>query len=373
MINRRVAGLACAGLLLLLLLPGAGLDARRSSAADRIDDAAFWGMLSEFSEPSGYFRSDNLVSNERAFPAILPEVRKRTSSTGAYLGVGPEQNFSYLAALRPRLAFIVDVRRQNAILHLLYKALFETSPTRAEFLSRLFSRYRPRHLGPRSSARDLFQGFSVVPPSADLFEAHVKAVRSHLVGAHHFALTEEDLKMLRQVYSAFYEAGPELQYSSRSFGRGRPFPSFVELMTANDDHGVAGSFLATEENYQALRELQQRNLIVPVVGDFAGPKALKAVGTYLRQRRLTVSVFYTSNVEFYLFRGDQWRSFYGNVAALPVDRRSVLIRSIFRGPGMSYPGTNMNGRLVIEPIEDLVTRFRRGEISGYGDLIGRSR
>jgi hypothetical protein len=373
---RRAAGLTCASLLLFLLLPESGLDARWSSPPDRIDDAVFWRLFSEFSEPGGSFRSDNLVSNERAFVAVLPEVARRSSGRSAYVGVGPEQNFSYIAALRPRVAFIVDIRRQNAILHLLYKALFELSPSRAEFLSRLFSRPRPRHLGPRSGVRDLFQAFAVVPASADLFSANLEAIQSHLVERHRFALSAEDLGALRDVYSSFFEGGPDLKYSFRSSRRGRPFPSYAELMTAADDLKIPRSFLANEESYQALRELQRRNLIVPVVGDFAGSKALKSVGTYLDARGLTVTAFYTSNVEFYLFRTDEWRSFYSNMAALPVDRRSVLVRSVFRGFGgfgMSYPGTGLEGRLVLDPIEDLVSAFRRGEIASYGDVVARSK
>jgi len=370
---RRAAGLTCASLLLFLLLPGPGLDARWSSPTDRIDDAAFWRLFSEFSEPGGYFRSDNLVSNERAFAAVLPEIARRSSGRSAYVGVGPEQNFSYIAALRPRIAFIVDIRRQNAILHLLYKAVFELSPSRAEFLSLLFSRPRPRHLGPRSGVRDFFEAFAVVPASADSFAANLEGIRSRLVEQHGFVLSDQDLGALRDVYSAFFEAGPELKYSFRSSRRGRPFPTYAELMTAADDLGVPRSFLANEDSYQEVRELQRRNLVIPVVGDFAGSKAVKAVAVYLRARGFVVTAFYASNVEFYLFRNDGWRSFYGNVAALPVDHRSVLVRSAFRGFGMGYPGTSLEGRLQLDPIEDLVTAFRRGGISSYGDLLARSK
>ena len=196
------------------------------------------------------------------------------------------------------------------------------------------------------------------------------------MGHHGFALSDEDLHALREVYTAFSEAGPDLKYSFRSSRHGRPFPSYTELMTATDDQGVPRSFLANEESYQALRELQRRNLIVPVVGDFAGSKALKAVAAYLAARGLTVTAFYTSNVEFYLFRNDDWRRFYSNLAALPVDRRSVLVRSVFRGFrgfGMNYPGASLEGRLVLDPIEDLVAVFRRGEIASYGDVITRSK
>ena len=55
------------------------------------------------------------------------------------MGVGPEQNFTYIVATKPSMAFIVDVRRGNLDLQLMYKALFELSADRAEFVSRLFS------------------------------------------------------------------------------------------------------------------------------------------------------------------------------------------------------------------------------------------
>jgi hypothetical protein len=377
--NHRTAALACASLLLCLLLSVVGLDGQPSGPADRLDDAAFWRLSSESSEPNGYFQSDNLLSNERDFPALMPEIARRASDRSAYVGVGPEQNFSYLAALRPRVAFIVDIRRQNAVLHLLYKSLFEMSPNRAEFLSRLFSRPMPKQLGSRSSVRELFEAFAHVPGKADLFAANLKAVRSHLVEGHHFALSGEDLDGLKYVYSAFFAAGPDLTYSMGG-RRGRAFPSYAELMVAADDAGVARSYLASEASYQVLRDLQRRNLIIPVVGDFSGPKAFKAVGAYLAGRGLTVTALYASNVESYLFRNDVWRGFYGNLAALPADGRSVLVRSLsggFGGRGMAYPGPGVGfpgggmSRLVLDPIEDLVGAFRRGEISTYADVVAR--
>ena len=77
---------------------------------------------------------------------------------------------------------------------------------------------------------------------------------------------------------------------------------------------------------------------MPVVGDFSGPRALAGIGTFLRQHGLTVAVFYASNVEMYLFRGDGWKTFYRNLSSLPIDGRSVLVRSIFPGFGPGYRG-----------------------------------
>lgn len=86
-----------------------------------------------------------------------------------------------------------------------------------------------------------------------------------------------------------------------------------------------------------------------------------------------MTAFYTSNVEFYLFRNDDWQAFYRNLASLPVDGRSVVVRSAFRGFGLSYPGSSMEGRLLLDPIDDLVSAFRRGAITNYGDILARSR
>jgi hypothetical protein len=388
--NRRAAALACAALLLALSCSGIG--PRRLPLPDRIDDATFWRLFTELSEPGGAFRSENLVSNERGFPDVLADVARRASPDAAYIGVGPEQNFSYLAALKPRLAFIVDIRRENAALHLLYKAIFELSPTRAEFVSRLFSRPLSKHLGPGSTANELMEAAAIGRPSDDLFAANVAEVRAQLATRHRWPISDADLAGMTHVYEAFYERGPDLRYAMRSFRRGRPFPTFAELMTAADARGVAASFLSSEQAYQAVRSLEARNLVVPVVGDFSGTRALARVGTFLRDRGLTVAVFYASNVEMYLFRGDGWKTFYENLSSLPLDGRSALVRSVFPGFGPGYPGgragypgsgsaypgsgpgapgTGDNGALWVDPIGPLLADVRRGAVTGYRDLMAR--
>lgn len=374
--KQRAAGLIWASLLLLpLVLPSIGLGRVQGESGERIDDASFWKMFSEFSEPNGYFHSDNLVSNERAFPSILDEVGKREAEDSGYVGVGPEQNFSYLAALKPRIAFVVDVRRQNAILHLMYKALFEMAADRVDFLSLLFSEPRPAGLDSSSSVGALFEAFAAGAKSPARFEANLKNIRSRLVETHHFALEPEDLEGLKYVYGAFFESGPEVQYSFGSSRQWRRFPSFRELMTATDEKGMPRSFLASEAGFQTLRSLQERNLVIPVVGNFGGPKALKAVGSYLAGRGLKVRVFYTSNVESYLFRTDDWRGFYENVSALPADSHSVLVRSVsgrgFYNSSGGYPSGGWLGNLQLDPITDLVAAYRRGDISNYETLVAR--
>jgi hypothetical protein len=109
-------------------------------------DSTFWRIVTTFSEPSGYFASDNYVSNENEWQYIIPAKLASFDRGGAYIGVGPEQNFTYIAAFQPRIAFICDIRRQNMLQHLMYKALIEMSADRADLMSMLFARPRPAGL-----------------------------------------------------------------------------------------------------------------------------------------------------------------------------------------------------------------------------------
>src|SRR5262249_33564657 len=78
--------------------------------------------------------------------------------------------------------------------------------------------------------------------------------------------------------------------------------------------------------FAAVKALHKQNLIVPIVGDFAGPKALRAVGAFLSDRNAVVTAFYVSNVEDYLRRSGVWSNFCANAASLPLDRDSAFIR-----------------------------------------------
>jgi len=345
----------------------------------RLDDRTFWTIVTEFSEPGGFFRSDNLVSNEMVFQHVIPTLQQTLGSVSAYIGVGPDQNFTYIAALKPRIAFIVDIRRQNMLLHLMYKALVELSPTRAEFLSRLFSRPIPSRSTAADSADALLAAFQEMDPDPVAFERTRAEVYAQLQHTHGFALNRADLASIDYVFRAFYSAGPEIRYS---FGRGagwQPFPSYRDLMVADDGQGVQLSYVASEEIYGTLRDLEGRNLIVPLVGDFGGPKALRSVARFLDLHHATVSVFYTSNVEQYLFGpNDAWQRFYDNVSVLPITGRSTFIRAFFNNQGRVFrnpdPGSPPGPRsqTLLNPISVLLGAYAEGHIGSYYDVIDLS-
>ena len=327
-----------------------------------ISDRDFWAMVDGFSEPGGSFASDNIISNEIAFQQVIPELR-RNPHEGAYLGVGPEQNFTYISALKPGMAFIIDIRRQNLLLHLMYKALAEMSASRADFMSRLFARSTPAGLASDATARTLFEAFGAVAVSEDLARTNLQAIVDRLKRGHGFPLSDADERGIAETYRTLYVGGPGLR---GDFGGGAWIPSYGELMSQTDLAGVGHSYLATEENFRTLKEYETNNLIVPVVGDFGGEKAIRSVGRYLKDHDATVATFYMSNVEEYLFKSGSWGKFARNLSTLPIGGRSSFIRTYFTH-------TDAGLRTLLDSMQGLLNAFMRGEIENYNDVVLRSK
>jgi hypothetical protein len=308
-----------------------------------LSDEEFWNLSSQFSEADGTFRSDNLLSNEIYFQYVIPPLNDLIKTVSVYMGVGPEQNFTYIAALKPKMVFIVDVRRGNLDLQLMYKALFELSSNRAEFVSRLFSRKQPAGIGPDSTVHEIFDAVASAPASDEVYRENLQAIADHLMKKHGFPLSKNDLDGIDWVYSNFRRFGTSINYGSSGRGGFGGGVTYADLMTTTDDKGVERSYLANEQNFNTLKTLQMKNLIVPVVGNFAGPHAIRAVGEYVRQKEGVVSAFYLSNVEQYLQQDGIWNDFCRNVAALPLAESSTFIRSV-RG-GRFGGGSGLNSDL----------------------------
>ncbi|HEX6463183.1 MAG TPA: hypothetical protein VFZ98_01965 [Vicinamibacterales bacterium] len=318
-------------LLLALSVPVIGRHADTLPAT--LTDREFWALTQQLSEPNGYFVSrsgspDNLLSNELQISTVVSALAGQVPPSGVYLGVGPEQNFTYIAAIKPRIAFITDIRRGNLDLHLVYKALFEMSANRGELVARLFSR-KPTQALPRTfSAAQLMTAYaSGTPVDEATYVGNLKAIIDLLTNKHGFALTADDRANIEHAYRAFYRFGPAIDYTSSINDRTGRFANYAALMASVDSgSGEERGFLATDENFALVKTMESRNLIVPVVGDFAGPTALRSIGAWLKARGATVSAFYVSNVEQYLRQKGVWPAFCANVATLPLDRSSIFIR-----------------------------------------------
>src|SRR3989454_3500571 len=179
-----------------------------------LTDQQFWRLSKDSSEEDGFFRSDNLLSNETSFQYVIPELLKTAKQGRVYLGVGPEQNFTYIAALKPVMAFIIDIRHGNLDVHLMYKALFELSKDRAEFVSRLFSRKRPNGLTAKSTVGEIFDAYLKAEGSKEIYEENLRAIDDVLIKKHGLPLSAGDLDGVHWALSNYYQFGPSINYGS---------------------------------------------------------------------------------------------------------------------------------------------------------------
>lgn len=340
------------------------------SSKDSISAAEFSRIVTSFSEEEGYFLSDNLVSNEDGYLSVVKKMRDLHISGGAYIGVGPEQNFTYIAKVRPSIAFLIDIRRQAIIQHLMYKALFHLSRNRAEFLSRLLGRPLTGKNAPGADAGvgRLMEYFASAPVDIPYRISNLVAIERAIQTEFHFPLSKNDRTCLADMSKSFASEGVDITFQFRYSRRGGwGMPSLRELIEMEGPDGKPGNFLANAEDYQFLRDLNERNRIIPVVGDFAGTKALKSIAGYLRDHEYKLSVFYTSNVEMYLFQNGVFEDFVKNVNAIPVTPESIFIRSANnRGRWAAY-GNRMATRL--QYISVFLKDCEDGLYTDYWDMV----
>ena len=332
----------------------------------------FARLVAQLSEPGAYFDTDNLISNENSYLHAVGELQRRGVRGGAYIGVGPDQSFSYIAAIRPEVAFIVDIRRDNLLQHLLLRALFVRAPTRLEFLALLHGRAPPP--APRTWTGRGIDDLVRYIDARGADSARVRRARRDIAGtiaSFGVPLTAEDRATIERFHGEFIREGLGLRFETH----GRPpqpyYPTYRRLLQERDLAGRQVSFLASEASYRLLRDMQRRGAIVPVVGDLGGDRAVRAIGDHLRARRLTVSAFYTSNVEFYLAQGGTLGRFADNVRSLPRNPRGVLIRSYFPGRFGPHPLTRegYHSTQLVQPFGEFLAAFADGAVPDYGALV----
>lgn len=354
---------------LAVMAAGPGpLHAQAAAAATalpaKLSDAEFWKLTGDISEPGGYFQIvDNFTSNEGEIGTLMSAITGRGLSGGVYVGVGPEQNFSYIAALRPAMAFVIDIRRQAVMQHLMFKAMMEMSKDRADFLSLLFAKPRPKTVTASTPIQEMWNTYFAVLPDAALATSVHDRVLERLEKTHGFTFTADEKSQLDGVLSAFVQYGPGITtrgtFNNRG-GGGNNF-TFADLTGwALDGSGVPQSFLSTDEHFQTVKALHDKNLFVAVSGDFGGPKALCAIGQYVRDHGSTITAFYVSNVEQYLFQDGKQFAFYENVGTLPVTDRSVFIRPYALRRGTS-PG--------LCGISTFLKNVKDGRVPTYNDSM----
>ncbi len=333
----------------------------------------FGRLVGQLSEPGGYFDTDNLISNERGYLHVMGVLDRLPVRGGAYLGVGPDQNFSYIARIRPQIALLIDIRRDNMLQHLLFKALFARARNRVEYLSLWLGRETPADSAGLAalSVNQLVARIDASEATRASKSAALAAVRSE-VQRFGVPLSSKDLETIERFHSAFIAEGLSLRFTSKGRTARDYYPSLRQLLLERDLRGVQANYLASEADFLFLKSMQRRDLIVPVVGDLAGPHALAAINALLRRRGDRVSAIYASNAEDYVMRDGGFGRYAKSVLALPRDERSVFIRSWFGGDDshpQSVPG--YFSTQLVQTIDDFATDYVATGFASYRDLTRR--
>ena len=358
----------------LLLVSGAGLArgvaTRGIQAATVRGDTSFAGTVARLSEAPGYFDSDNLISNETSYLHAVSHLRSGQVRGGAFVGVGPDQSFSYIAAIRPSVAFMIDIRRDNLLMHLMFKALFERSRNRLEFLSRWTGRVVPENVRQWDgvSIDSILVAVDSLPVDTLAAESDSILFRMRAYGV---PLSLADSATIRRFHGEFIRFGLNLRFTSTGRAPRTYYPDLRQLILERDLDGQRSSYLATEEGWRFLKDLEARDRVIPVVGNLAGTMAFPAIAREVAARGEVVSALYVSNVEMYIWRDGSFPTFAANAARLPRNERSVIIRSFFGGGfGQMHPlrqPEHVSTQLV-QTLEDFASRERQGW-SSYWDLV----
>jgi hypothetical protein len=321
---------------------------------------------------------DNLISNERSYLHVVSALRDPALSGGAYVGVGPDPSFSYIAHLRPSIAFILDVRRDNLLLHLLFKALFALAPTRIEYLSLLIGSPGPGDTTAWRAA-DVVRIIEHVEQAGSLQEEAIRSLRARVdatIAGFGPALPAQDMATIDRFHRTFIAGRLAMRFSVKHGDMRVPElyrPSLRELLLETDSEGRRASFLADEDGYGRVRALQGRDLVVLAVGNLSGPSALADIGRMIATRGEHLSAFYTSNVEFYLCADGTFPRFVENLSRLPRTSASVILRTAFPEPGITPPlRPGYGSASITQRIDALLEGVSQGRFQRYQELATAS-
>lgn len=351
---------------------GSPAPAAQSVAAAAPRESTFARLVRQLSESGGFFDSDNIISNETSYLHVVDGLRRLGVRGGVYIGVGPDQNFSYIATVHPTVAFMLDIRRDNLFEHLLFKALFSLARNRVEYLCLLFGKPIPRNVE-ALAARPIEVVLDYLD-STGTDSAFVRSTKRALdakIASFGLPLSPSDLAVIDRYRAQFVSEGLDVRFSSFNRNNRAGYPNFRRLVLERDRSNRQSNFLVTEQPFQYIKSLQDKDLIIPVVGNVAGDKAMASIARYARERGETVSILYMSNVEQYLMRDGIFPQFAENVKLLPRDSKSMIIRSYFGRFGISHP-LSMPGHLstsILAPIDSFVRDYNAGRIRSYIDVI----
>jgi len=310
-----------------------------------------------------------LVSNELGHQNVILGLQQYTNCNGIYIGIGTEQNFSYIAVTRPSFAFIVDNRKENQNLHYLFKACFELASSRQEYLSILFSKPLKNDAGLKS-LRDLVHYFLKIEGDIYYFNRNwdllCKKIQKYRTN-----LSDNDLDQIYSMYRDFFEYNLFLRTrNDLTSWQGWLYPTYRDFLLATDQNGRNWNFLNDDWQFQRLKTMQTNNLIIPIVGDLTGEQSLSTIAEFAKKRRKSITTIYISNAEQFIFEEKLFDQYMNNIKNLPKNSSSLLIRTVANKKGQLHPEFKKGQILttVMQKAESFIQLYEEGRYNTYWDI-----
>ena len=215
-----------------------------------------------------------VISNEWRHDVLFAKLANRG---GVYIGVATDQNYTMAAAMRAELLVLMDYDMEVVNVHRIYHALIKASPTPLDL-------------------RGLFQQKNA-PKAVEILGTA--------------GTTPADSAHLVQIYNRYRERMATYLYHVANVRVGQRHPTW----------------LGDPEIYNYVRALVQGGRVIARQGDLNGGTTLKSIGDTARALKLNVHAIYTSNAEGFFKYTPAFRE---NLKSLPIDEKSVMIRTYKR-------------------------------------------
>ena len=116
--------------------------------------------------------------------------------------------------------------------------------------------------------------------------------------------------------------------------------------------------------------MHKNNRIIPVKGDFSGTKTINTIASFISERNNVLSMFYFSNVEYFLFRDNLIDKFVTNIKKLPFNEKSLLVRAFLNTPSQIHPeGQDRQFFVSIaQSVNSYIKHYDQGRYKTYWDI-----
>jgi hypothetical protein len=222
---------------------------------------------------------------------------------GGYVGVGIDQNYSFIAHAKSEWVWLFDYDPTVVRLHHVLRAIVLDSPTRADFVSHFEAANKDKTLALLSAT---YAGLAERAAYREIFGVS----RAGLLGYYgHQMAGEIAIPDITRAPTADPET-PE-RAAGVKIGQDLPDPTY--------------GWLATEEAYQYIRTLYQQGRIKLLKGDMLANNTMQGIAAAAKALNVTVRVYYPSNAPECWPHTSQYKK---NLLALPFDEQSVIIQSL---------------------------------------------